>query len=104
MVAADWNDLTDGTLDAPIDRNQYGETENAFWYAWTNVNADGTTKATDPFYTCHDWAWSGITEAYGGVGTTYQKSDTWSRDNNYGCNLQGRLYCIQQQEDYSTGE
>ena len=65
IIASDWNDLTDGTLDAQLIR-----TENGDWATlvsvWTGTKQDGTEESE----TCQDWTspsnselgWHGSTE------------------------------------------
>jgi hypothetical protein len=97
-VADGWPDLTDGTLDAPINVNESGNTVLSSLTAYTNTDADGSIHETgrecgqDPGdqWNTNDMFQSG---GFGAVGAT---NNTWSWVSNNDCMNQRRLYCVQQ--------
>ncbi len=96
VIADDWQDLTDGTLQHPIDIGA-DETDHPVFEAYTNTAIDGTAYSTDPNLTCLDWTdvnstyhfWSGEETA---------ANERWTHDNYYTCGSRNYwgLYCFQQ--------
>ncbi len=92
LIANDWTDLTDGSLQNPIDRDESGQQVAAF--AWTGTKKDGTP---DPDLDCGDWGSSSSTLT-GRVGSTFGTMHDWTdagspRD----CDNSHRLYCFEQE-------
>ncbi len=100
-IAADWVDLTDGSLDEPISLNEYGMEVEAPINVWTNTNSDGNRTSTDCNPGCGSACnnWSGPSSGWTGKGgSANQTTTSWTTSNNQRCNLFGRLYCVQQDQ------
>lgn len=94
-VAQNWNDLTDGSLAAPINVDENGVVIGSF--AWTNVNPDGQVRDTNTFYQCDGW--DSFSFSLGNNGKTDAVDTQWtvSLVGPYPCDLGGlHLYCFQQ--------
>lgn len=87
QVADDWNDLVDGDLDAPIDRDEDGSQVTGD--VWTGTRANGNTGAA----TCGGFADIG---ELGICGSSSAKSADWSDFIQPFCTSALRLYCVQQ--------
>ncbi len=88
-IADDWNDLTDGTLDAPINRDENNNVVSQF--VWTNTNANGTLNGP---LSCMDWTSTGD---LGGFGNSAQTDGMWTLAGFGNCGvINARLYCFQQ--------
>lgn len=97
-VADNWADLTDGTLDAPINVNENGNTVGAVLTAYTNTDADGSIHETGRECGLNpgdEWNTDDMF-ASGGYGTVGATGSSWSWVNNNACDNLRRLYCIQQ--------
>ena len=93
VVADDWADLTDGSLQNPInvDENVVGGVLGA---VWTNVDPDGHHSAQPD---CANWTDDGITNIIGAVGLAQEVDARWTDFVvNPICNTGGRLYCFMQ--------
>ena len=101
-VASDWDDLTDGTLAAPISLDENGVSRARSGFAsselvWTNTDTDGTAIGTDTGATCGDWTLgNGTSGSKGGILDESDNDWTYSPIFTAYCNDQKRLYCIQQ--------
>ncbi len=103
IVANNWADLTDGTIQNPININEKGIkidlTKNHI--AWTNTLPNGNISQTQG--SCQDWTRTDQ-QGRGGLvhGNTYYTSipnsaSWWTESNNsMWCTGQARLYCIEQ--------
>jgi len=93
VIADDWADLTDGTLDSAPNRDQLGDPVPSAYYVWTNVAAIGgdTEGASD----CTGWtsASPGDSGAYGVTGVT---AATWTDSVVVACDQQNHVYCIEE--------
>lgn len=89
VIANDWADLTDGTLDFPITYSEYGVivSDSVF----TNVNPDGTTK--DATNHCNGWG-AGGTNA--NLGRSIYSSGLWTNYQTAACGTSERIYCFEQ--------
>lgn len=107
LVANDWADLTDGSLQRPItvDQNAYDWDSDAkhcgafilLATVWTATTIDGSAKP--PF--CSDWTSQADLEVDSGhVGRYCYPSEAWTdgaiSDTRKGCSAETSLYCIQQ--------
>jgi hypothetical protein len=81
--------LTDGTLEQPINRDEFGVFTGGT--AWTNVVADGTAGSNS----CLDWT-SNSSGELGGFGSTIETDDDWTDLDTLGCHGTRRLYCFEQ--------
>ena len=93
-IAANWDDLTDGTLAAPINVTQNGAAVSEPVKVWTSVSPSGNTAGAA--VNCDSWR-SGGSNNYGIIGVATSSSGSWTRiDPEEPCNNQYRLYCFQQ--------
>jgi hypothetical protein len=99
-VADNWDDLTDGTLDAAIRVDENGNTVGSTLTVYTNTNPNGSRVAIDR--ECgpsagvgDDWDSSSTNES-GAYGTVTAASANWSFTSNDNCSIQRRLYCFEQ--------
>jgi len=92
QIADHWEDLTDGTLDAPIsiDETKKDHTEFAT-SVWTNIAADG---GLDGYVSCDGWTQSGFGTS-GRIGRLNTTAATWTHDGQAVCILQAHLYCVE---------
>ena len=98
QIAADWTDLTDGVLSAPINKDESQQTpleSSGSVRVWTATQANGDWYFTSP--SCNDW-----TEETSGTTVLATRGDftatdiKWSAASNATCNNQLRIYCVQQ--------
>ena len=88
VIANDWADLTDGTLAAPIDRNEFGESTSGA--VWTSVDVNGVAEGAN-----HCSGWNSIS-GNGRQGLTTATSGAWTQDSTGFCMGAARLYCFEQ--------
>lgn len=93
QVADNYLDLTDGRLDHPIDRTEYGKTVPSPFLARTATAADG--RALSP--TCSDWT-SRRRYDGGAWGATDAITAAWSHTGVFPgrCDYLAHLYCLEQ--------
>jgi hypothetical protein len=96
-VADDWDDLTDGSLDATISVTETGAAVGIS-RAWTGCLADGSQPATGA-NDCLNWT-DGSSSTFGHNGLTSRADSYWSWDDGIAgianCRNRYRLYCIEQ--------
>jgi hypothetical protein len=90
-VAANWADLTDGTLDAPINVTELKITIQAEIEVWTSTFSDGTTEP--PESTCGQWQGESGSAR---IGLLINTDGAWSDATALPCTESHRLYCFQQ--------
>jgi len=116
LIARNWQDLTDGFIEAQIGLDENGKpAPRAFngldaWFVWTGTKVDGTpdTTMSDFGGFCHepgkgDWENDlvrgfKIQCGYNGVGTVrgaYLDS-VWTENGFQPCDFEAHLYCFQQ--------
>jgi hypothetical protein len=86
-VADDWDDLVDGTLLAPIDRDE--DAAPVLGDAWTGTRADGQPATL----TCGGFDTTGDVGVCGSTGET---GAAWTDSIQPPCTSALRLYCVQQ--------
>ena len=97
LIANNYDDLTDGTLDFPIVLDETGTEQPpaglgiSARMVWTATKADGTTKSS---INCNEWN-SGAT-VDGHSGSLIDVGSKWSDLFTNGCGNSHRLYCFQQ--------
>jgi hypothetical protein len=92
QVAADWDNLIDGFLDAPINYTELGESLT-FHEVWTGTTYDGLSLME---YPCADWI-QNINKYTATVGRTDLTDSTWSGVFIQTCERDNvRLYCFEQ--------
>ncbi len=89
-IADDWADLTDGTLDAPLDRDAFGSPVGDVT-VFTGTAADGSTGSLH----CTNWTNSNPLPL-GVTGRTTATTSSWTQETFSSCGTQRRLYCIEQ--------
>ena len=102
-IANDWNDLTDGAIQNPINIDENGAIQNSM--VWSNTLTNGAIEYSYPTGVCMDWTASTDTCFYNrynricGAKTSlsYMADASWT-DSKYGrgCSNFYRLYCVQQ--------
>lgn len=92
-IADDWADLTDGTLDAPLNRTQSNAAPAAPNNVWTNTDINGKPSSTDR--TCNKWTDPGGS-SNGDFGERNQSDERWTKKGATGCNTASHLYCVEQ--------
>lgn len=93
QIAANWDALVDGGIDAPIDRDETGTQVGEPYNVWTKTIADGTFDTDDT--TCNDWTVADASASAGGYADRTNTSWT-SGFSGLNCNQEIRLYCFQQ--------
>ncbi len=105
-VAANWADLTDGTILHPIEADEQGGRPRsagleAIVEVWTSTEGDGTLSNN---LTCNNWT-SALDVLKGVSGNSTSSSEAgpgdapWTsinKGNGKNCNLPLRLYCFEQ--------
>jgi len=95
IIATSWNDLTDGTILAPINTNEYGASGTTYPYVWTSTTAIGS-NFTSTYYTCNDWT-DTASNNRSVVGNLNNTNPGWTTyTSQYYCNNVFRLYCFEQ--------
>jgi hypothetical protein len=94
VVADDWADLTDGTIQNPIWLDETGFVRGD--RVWTNVTAIGAGAVGGSDH-CVDWssASSGASGAYGETSGGGAPGG-WTEFGSEGCDQLNRIYCIEQ--------
>jgi hypothetical protein len=92
IVADDWSDLTDGSLDAV----SISETDNftSGNGIWTNVLPDGTRASALSVDHCDNWDSAGVTGNIGNRAVTNSNWTSWATGHNCAAGL--KLYCFEQ--------
>jgi hypothetical protein len=86
-VAADWDDLTDGSIEASINRDENGDSAGGDVWTGTTVSGGLALDHCDGFST---------SQGVGLCGDSGSTSSSWSENFTPLCLTQLRLYCIQQ--------
>ena len=90
-IAADWADLTDGTLNAPIDLDEAFQQPSTEPWVWTGTEPAGGAD----LLTGLDWA-SGEDASTGQVGSSSATDSSWKRLVEAPGDQVYHLYCIEQ--------
>lgn len=92
IVASDWRDLTDGTLDSPINRTEHGDSVSdkvdVPVLVWTNTKTSGENNG---FFDCIYWV--GLDQ--GNVGDANKSDGSWTSSHDIDCNDEAHIYCIE---------
>lgn len=98
IVADNWADLTDGSLDRTLGITEYGQVRNATEgvgitgdSAWTGTAANGTATTLN----CGNWT-IGTSPTTGTNGTNGGNVANWTSDGALYCQYALRLYCFEQ--------
>jgi hypothetical protein len=101
-IASDWNDLTDGTLAAPLDLTELGEppsggTECSGGAAWSDTLQSGINWSGYDYANCEGWTTStskaGVAAFLGQIGATNWWWSIWCETD---CSGTAPLYCFEQ--------
>jgi len=92
IVANNWNDLVDGSLDSPINVNEYGNVYGIATEVWTGTQADGSSAS---WSNCNNWT-STLSTVGGYRGVANSTDDHWTYGNSPCNNPNGHLYCFEQ--------
>ena len=94
LVAVDWADLTDGTLEHAISIDETGvdRSGGAVLQVWTSTHHDGSRNTTQPTGTCKSWTSPEDPDA--GLGNLTRTDSAWSFSETGACQSSARLYCI----------
>jgi len=92
VIATDWDDLTDDTLNAPIDLDETGTLVSAF--VWTGTAANGDIHIATG--NCANWTTASASFLGQGGHSTIFRSFQWTEVANSRCDFSERLYCIEQ--------
>ena len=92
MVANSWADLTDGSILAPINRDESGALMIPL-YVWTGTDATGSSSSIG---NCDNWT-SSSSSYTGSVGMTSLSTFGWTNMGGFSCSASTNyLYCFQQ--------
>ncbi|MCA9715018.1 MAG: DUF4215 domain-containing protein [Myxococcales bacterium] len=94
-IADSWDDLTDGTLDAPINVNENGEVVGSV-SVFTNTTVQGVLL--DQMYSCQNWSTNWF-EDLSWAGDSAMQNEEWvdaNVINPLSCADSIRLYCFEQ--------
>ena len=92
VVAGDWDELTSGKLQNPINVTESSQT-NQYSRAWTGTLPNGEAAVGTTF--CADWT-DDSNKQLGGSGITSQIDGLWSFFEQNGCGSESGLYCFEQ--------
>ena len=90
LLANDWNQLTQGSLFHPIDRDEANAPAPA-GFVWTGSDIFGNATPT----TCTGWTIGGADDK-GTVGRAEAKDSTWTNSGVQSCGTGHRLFCIEE--------
>ena len=90
LIASNWADLTDGSLQTRVVYNELGEQITRDSSVYTGTKIDGTG---DGGTYCDNWSLStsSITKGF-----SHRNNGTWTDGLQEGCNFRSRLYCFRQ--------
>ena len=91
VVAADWDDLVNGSLQNPINVDENSQTSQGS-RVWTGTLSNGQPALGSTF--CNDWDGDGDRQ-FGGVGLRALTDELWSFFEHNGCGSIAVLYCFE---------
>lgn len=95
VVADDWDDLVDGTLDHAINRDENGDLSNGI-EVWTNTDDDGTVLVGgNSQQNCTAFTSTNVMQT-ARIGRTTASSDEWTDYAVQPCAVPGHFYCFEQ--------
>ena len=92
IIATGWTDLTDGTLAAPISKDESNVAVGAS-IVWTGTTVSGTFSGVGG--DCNGWTTNSL-GVVGVRGSPTVSDAGWTNGGTSNCNTAGRLYCFQQ--------
>jgi hypothetical protein len=94
MIAANWADLTDGTLLASITVTETGGGLGATSITWTHTGPNGSRDGVANEH-CANWTTNNV-QSRGGAGFADQTNIAWTKIESFPCSNHRHLYCFQQ--------
>ncbi len=116
LVALNWNDLVDGTLDNPIEIDETGAKvttgagsssycgSSALPAVWTGTNTAGNrANSSSSIYYCGNWTTNTTSSSYRAAsGLSSGNASNWTTAcTTQRCNYKGHLYCFEQSDYWS---
>jgi len=103
QIAQNWNDLIDGQLDAPLDKDELGNAPNPSMslgqcqtdLVYSGTNADGTAQGTADIR-CSDWTSSSTDGTWGRFTVTTGNWSHYCTGGGGTCSRKSPIYCFQQ--------
>lgn len=93
IIANNWADLVDGTIQNPIGRDEYGNSIGG--QVWTSTRSNGTAGSVND--TCNNWASSsGASDSWLGSASATNAAWTGTTTTDNTCDIPRRLYCFEQ--------
>ncbi len=86
QIADSWADLTDGTLDNPLNLDENGVGVRT--QTWTGTETDGTALTNH----CNNW----VGTPFGTIGDPTRTAVPWTNSRVLGCAFSLKIYCFQQ--------
>lgn len=99
VVANNWTDLTDGSIQNRININESGVVNIAAQTVWTVTDQTGAKETFDkPSLACDNWSNSTNRYLANGMGDNSYTDSKWTANGwlQYTCNQQAYLYCFEQ--------
>ena len=93
-IADDWNDLVDGSIDAAITYDEFGNVLAGAANVASNVDASGFSKAGDLH--CSGWTTSFSGSGRIGLASPAALNGAWTDLSSLSCGASVRLYCFEQ--------
>jgi len=94
VLADDWTDLTDGTINVPLNITENGNAAGGDTRVWTNVHINGISYKLNH---CSDWTSSFPSGPIGAAGLRTQSDNDWTTSGfDVSCNSSLHLYCFEQ--------
>lgn len=96
-IANNWDDLTDGSLQSPINTTELKNLRDPYASVWTGTSINGSIANTSTTRNCNNWSSSEAGE-YGFLGASNKSDRWWSEFANVDCNMSAYkgLYCFEQ--------
>ena len=100
-IAANWVNLTGGTLAAPINRTENNTVLTGDNFVWTNTAPNGSISNGSSLETCNDWISNAgsVNTVISPYGNTFNRDSQWTRVSgsaSIACSDLFRLYCFEQ--------
>ena len=94
-IAANFTDLTDGSLAARIDVTETGGGVGGESGTWTHTKIDGAPGGFGNV-NCGNWTLNAATGGAGNIGFATSNDSAWTAAGSSFCNVPSHLYCFQQ--------